>query len=192
MIGEAGASDAGALEPLVARAQAADRDGIQGLLQRVRPLVLRWAMARTGDVDDAEDVAQMVLMRVHEHIGTFDARSRFTTWLYRITANATAELHRRRAARSRAAERARDHAPEQPLRDPLQRIEDERTRELLRLMLEELSDQQRAVLDLVDLQGFSPAEAAEMTGMNPNTLRVHLFRARKSIRSRILNAGLKE
>ena len=48
---------------------------------------------------------------------------------------------------------------------------------------------QREVFDLVDLQGLKPREAADLLEMNPNTLRVHLFRARRSMRKEMLAQG---
>ena len=48
---------------------------------------------------------------------------------------------------------------------------------------------QREVFDLVDLQGLEPKEAAELLEMNPNTLRVHLLRARRRMRREMLAQG---
>ena len=57
---------------------------------------------------------------------------------------------------------------------------------LVRTFLMELSEKQRAMMDLVDFQGLTPAEASSMLGLNQNTARVHLLRARRRIRTRIL------
>ena len=57
--------------------------------------------------------------------------------------------------------------------------------DLLQHMMLTLSPQQRASLDLVDLQGFSAQEASEMLELAPSTVRVHLHRARGVLRSRI-------
>ena len=51
-----------------------------------------------------------------------------------------------------------------------------------------LSDQQKAIMDLVDLQGIAPTDASVLLGLNPSTGRVHLLRARRRIRARILEA----
>jgi RNA polymerase sigma factor (sigma-70 family) len=50
----------------------------------------------------------------------------------------------------------------------------------------ELPQRQREIFDLVDLQGLSPAEAADRTGMKAVSVRASLFKARKTIRARIL------
>ena len=142
----------------------------------------------TGDPDDAEDVAQAVLMKTLSAIGSFDGRSRVTSWVYRITRNASLDHQREKRQEQRLAEKAEwlaeSRAPE--LEDPLDDIEMKRTLRLIRTLVTELPMMQREVFDLVDLQGLRPAEAARLLEMNPNTLRVHLLRARRRMRKEML------
>jgi len=56
----------------------------------------------------------------------------------------------------------------------------------VRTFFDDLPPRQREVLDLADLQGFAPGEIAEMLKMNPVTVRAHLFRARRTLRARML------
>jgi RNA polymerase sigma-70 factor (ECF subfamily) len=178
------------LDALAARARAGERDGADALLREIRPLVYRWAWIRTADADDADDVTQIVLVRVHERIVDFEGRSSFTSWLYRITANAAGELHRRRSVMRRLADRLRGRARTEPAAgDPLERIESLRIRDIVSRILETMPERQRVAFDLVDLQGFTPAEAADMLESNATTLRVHLLRARRTIRSRIIGVA---
>ena len=173
---------------LARRAGKGERGAREKLAGALRPLVCRWALVMTGDPDDAEDVAQVVLMRVLHSVASFDGRSRVTSWVYRITRNASLDLQRTRRQEQRLAEKAewltaaRTPQPEDPLDD----IEMERTLRLIRALVTELPMMQREVFDLVDLQGLRPAEAARLLEMNPNTLRVHLFRARRRMRKEML------
>jgi len=178
---------AGSPDSLLDRAKASDPRALDELLTGIRPLVYRWARLRTGDADDADDVTQHVLLRVHERIGEFEGRSSFTTWLYRVTANAAKELGRRRGAIRRLKERWPGQRTTLTAADPLDAIENRRTKERILEMMRDLSPLQRVTLDLVDFQGFEPAEAAEMLEMNPATVRVHLLRARRALRTRILD-----
>ncbi len=59
--------------------------------------------------------------------------------------------------------------------------------EIVRSFFRELSERQREIFDLVDLQGYRPAEAAEMLGIDAATARTHLLRARRTIRGRIVD-----
>lgn len=176
------------IEQMARRARAGDEGAFAALVGAVRGQVRRWALARTGDADDAEDVAQAVVIRMHRGLHGFEGRSRFSTWLYRLTANAAVEWgrgqsrHRRTAdAVGAAGELAAGTA------DRIDAMENRRAAELVRAFLAELPGRQREVLDLVDLQGFTPSEAAEMLEIEPPTARVHLLRARRAIRERILD-----
>lgn len=142
----------------------------------------------TGDPDDAEDVAQLVLIKTLGSIESYDGRARVTSWVYRITRNASLDHQRRKRHDQRLAEKAwRLAAAETPqLADPLDDIELERILGLIRTLLSELPMTQREVFDLVDLQGLRPAEAAQLLEMNSNTLRVHLHRARQRMRNEML------
>ncbi len=142
----------------------------------------------TGDPDDAEDVAQLVLLKTVGSIRTFDGRAKVTSWVYRITRNTALDHQRGKRRERRLAEKAEWLAEVQTLRveDPLHDLEMERTLRLIRTLMEGLSMAQREVFDLVELQGLKPAEAAPLLGMNPNTLRVHLLRARRRMQKEML------
>ena len=176
---------------LAERAGKGSREALGRLADALRPLICRWALVMTGDPHDAEDVAQRVLMKMMESIEGFDGRSRVTTWVYRITRNAGLDHQRKRKRDRRLADKAEWLARAEPPRmeDPLDDIEMERTLRLIRTLLRELPMRQREVFDLVDLQGLEPKEAAELLGMNANTVRVHLLRARRRMRSEMLAAG---
>ncbi|WP_428278383.1 RNA polymerase sigma factor [Candidatus Palauibacter sp.] len=173
---------------LAERAGKGERGARERLAGALRPLVCRWALIMTGDPDDAEDVAQLVLMKALNSIASFDGRSRVTSWVYRITRNASLDHQRAKRREQRLTEKAEWFAEAQApeLEDPLDEIELKRTLRLIRALVTELPMMQREVFDLVDLQGLRPKEAARLLGMNPNTLRVHLLRARRRMRKEML------
>ncbi len=173
---------------LVEGARQGEREALERLAGALRPLVCRWALVMTGDPDDAEDVAQVVLMKTLNSLASFGGRARVTSWVYRITRNVSLDRQREKRQAQRLAEKAEwlaeSQAPE--LEDPLDEIEMKRTLRLIRTLVTELPLTQREVFDLVDLQGLRPAEAARLLEMNPNTLRVHLLRARRRMRKEML------
>src|SRR5690606_29812849 len=85
---------------LVVRARAGDPDAFRRLARGVYGRIHRWALGRTGSPDDADDVAQTVLVRLHLKLGEYRG-GRFTSWLYRITASVAEELRRKRDRRVR-------------------------------------------------------------------------------------------
>jgi RNA polymerase sigma-70 factor (ECF subfamily) len=142
----------------------------------------------TGSPDVADDIAQRVLISVHRSIGEFSPQAAVTTWVYRITRNALID-HDRETAKH---ERLRDELHLEQLVRELgehDRKNGDMRNVLLRLM-HELSPRQRAVLDLVDLQGFEATVAADMLDLSPATVRVHLHRAREALRFLCREHGL--
>lgn len=170
-------------ERLVRAAQLGDEAALSRLLEAVRPRVYRWALIQTGSPDDAEDIVQEVLLRAARALASFNHEARITTWLHAIVRSTTADGRRTRKRRE-ALLRQRsspDEVTRQP--DPAGALLD-----VVRGSLGTLPARQREVFDLIDLQGYTPAEAAAMLGMNGTTVRVHLLRARRRLRERILES----
>ncbi len=173
---------------LVPRAQRGDAGAHEALLRACRDTVYRWALVQTADREDAEDVTQEVLIRLHGSLHRYAGRSRFTTWLYRVTRNEATSLGRRLRSRLQLADAAsREAAAEAPgSDDPLGRIHAAKVAALARDLLLSLPRRQREVFHLADLEGCTAEEIAERLGMSPVTARVHLLHARRALRSQLL------
>ena len=147
-------------------------------------MICRWAVVWTGSPDTAEDIAQTVLLRVRASLASFAPESHVTTWVYRITKHALID-HDRSGGREDALH---DRFRLGQLTRALAEEHGDRAFEaadLLWHLMAALSPQQRAALDLVDLQGYATQEAAEMLEVAPATLRVHLHRARQALRAQV-------
>ena len=176
---------------LVRDARTGDRSAFERLISLHYRRVHRWALIGTGDPDDADDVTQRVLILVHRKLRSFRGDASFESWLYRITSNAVGELFRKRKSRRRAmdryeASRAQARTTEGTQKGPDERAADDQVVDLVTTFFEELPAKQRESFDLVELQGLKATEAAELLGVEASTVRVHLLRARRAIRSRVL------
>ncbi len=142
----------------------------------------------TRDPDDADDVTQETVIRAYRHIATYRRESRVSTWLYRITRNVAVEMMgnpRKKRERSDVAA-IEGAAGELKIEGSEGGLDHQQLLRIVRAFFGELSDRQREVFDLVDLQGCEPIEAAEMLEIDAATARTHLFRARRLIRERIM------
>jgi RNA polymerase sigma factor (sigma-70 family) len=102
---------------LVARAQGGDRDAVDALIHRHQPWLLHIEHRMLWNRADAEDATQEILVKAITHLGEFQQRSAFRTWLYRIAANHL--LDRCRSAKSFAAvARVLNEMPDANLPDP--------------------------------------------------------------------------
>ena len=173
---------------LIDAARAGDAEAFEKLLGRVRDQIFRWALVIAADSDDADDITQQVSLTLHRKLHLFEERAPFSTWLYRIVRN-TALESRRRVRFKREIPLADDAA--QPTlssstEERLEQIDNARSVALIRMLFTELPPRQRELIDLVDTQGFKTVEAAEMMEIEPETARVHLMRARRTLRARML------
>ena len=177
--------DVAHLVPLAQRGDAAAREA---LLARCHPTVYRWALVHTGDPDEAEDVAQEALVRHDAGLRGFAGKSLFATWLYRVTRNVALEMGRRMARTLRlrsALSLQTDDAPAAP--DPADGVDADTVAALVRALFGDLPPRQREVFYLADLEELAPVEIAQRLGLEPATVRVHLLRARRALRARILS-----
>lgn len=173
---------------LIRAASAGDREAFSELVRLKRERIVRTARQITGDLDEALDVAQVVLVKLWQGLGRFDPRRKFDTWMYRVTVNAAIDHVRAHGPR----------APLQPLPEPgegaepaaVERGVDERV-DLGRLqaafarLAAGLAPQQRAVFVLREIEGLSTAEIARVLDIADSTVRNHLMQARRLLREGI-------
>ena len=173
------------LASLAARARSGNSGAFDELAARVRGRVTRWAGRVVRDPDDAEDVAQLVLMRVATRLSSFDGRSRFTTWLYRVTRSVA--LNRVRTEQRRQSILDRTTPPDPVVTIDADAEQDvDRLVDLVRAYYGELSPRQREVFSMADFEGLSAAEIARRLAIDSSTVRVLLLHARRTIRRRML------
>lgn len=169
-------------EPLevVARTRGGDHSAFSALVSAYQPRVFRWAFALTGDQDEAEDVTQEVFVRVYRKLAGFRGEGPLDAWIYRIT--------RRIALRSRRPlpRTFEDSADDVYTTDPGSRVDRQRAFDLIRTIAATLPMRQREVFLLCDLEGRTPIEAAAILELKDVSVRASLFKARATIRRRIL------
>ena len=172
---------------LASLASAGDDAAFTSLVTRFQQAVFRWSLTFANDPDEAEDITQEVFVRVHRQIGNYRSDGPLEAWLYRITRRTATQLRRTRGRRRRLS-LSPAALPERSVytTDPGGRVDRQRAATVIHELFFDLPRRQREIFDLVDLQGLSPAEVAERTGMRPVSVRANLFKARKAIREGLL------
>src|SRR5499425_3896532 len=173
---------------LVRRAQAGEKEAFEELIRRHQHRVFAVAGGILRKREDVEDVAQQVFVKAYFSLRRFDQRAAFSTWLYKITVNECWDLLRKRKARPLvyesdfSQEQSRQYsATEQKADSGPDTSERMAMRQRLDNMLAQLDDRDRAMLILKEVEGFSVEEIADSLGLNANTVKVRLFRARRRI-----------
>jgi RNA polymerase sigma-70 factor (ECF subfamily) len=172
---------------LIRRAGEGEREAFQEIVRRYHGLVFRWAAVSLGDRDEAEDVVQLVLIKLYHSLASFRGGARFTTWLYRITRNVLFEISRKNARRSSLLQVDVRLTTIDADSESGDSMDAGRVAAMIRGYLEALPPRQREVFLLADMDGFSPAEIAELLGVAQVTVRTNLLKARRAIRGRLLS-----
>jgi RNA polymerase sigma-70 factor, ECF subfamily len=174
---------------LVRRAQAGDASAYEELVKLHQHRVLAVVGGILRGSQDIEDVAQQALAKAYFSIRRFDLRSAFGTWLYKIAVNECWDYLRKKKVRRLVYEsdlseeqvRKLDSMPEHGYGGALHREDTARRleqRQLVERMLSELEEKDQIMLVMKEVEGFSVEEIGEVLGLNVNTVKVRLFRAR--------------
>jgi RNA polymerase sigma-70 factor (ECF subfamily) len=134
-----------------------------------------------------EDAVQDVFVVVHRRLPEFDGRCSIKTWLFEIAYRVACDYRRKH-------KRARGHEPlPEELRDaapgPADAAEQRQALQTLADALDALSDEQRIVLVLTEIEGLTAPEIASVTGTGLNTVYTRLRRARAAVEQRLAAAG---
>ncbi len=175
------------LRALADRARLGDVDAFTDIVHALHDSVFRWALTFARDVDEAEEITQETFILVHAKIDQYRGESAIEGWVYLIVRRVALQRHRKARRRRWLSDSSLPGVESVYNTDPGARVDRERAAEYIRHFFRELPARQREVFDLVDLQGHDPAEVAAMIGIKPGTVRANLFKARASIRARILS-----
>jgi len=173
---------------LVRRAQSGDEMAFRDIVERYQSKVFSIIYGILRNHNDAEDIAQQVFTKVYFSIKSFDFRSSLLTWIYKITVNECYDYLRKKKVRKLVYES--DFSEEdalrmehsEPARDQRQPVDVALAqRDLVMKLLARLPEEERNLLLLKEVEGHSVEELAAMTGINENTIKVKLFRARQKL-----------
>lgn len=173
---------------LVQRVQAGDELAFREIVERYQSKVFSIIYGILRNRNDAEDIAQQVFAKIYFSIGSFDFRSSLLTWIYKITVNECYDYLRKKRVRKLVYESDFSEEDVQRMRNTEQPGDQARAvdtvlaqRDLVMKLLGKVSEEERALILLKEVEGHSVEELAQMTGLNQNTIKVKLFRARQKL-----------
>jgi RNA polymerase sigma-70 factor (ECF subfamily) len=173
-------SDDDPQEPsLIEAARRGDARAFEDLLQRHEARVFRVLRLLGVPASDRDDVAQDVFLRIFRGLDGFRAGRPFSSWVYKIAANAALDW-RGRSDRLRREEAPWDDAHDDAAKPPGTGTQDLARR--LEAALDTLSERERAVFVLVEIEGVDRVDAARALGITGITVRRHLGLAKDRLR----------
>ena len=173
---------------LVRRAQTGDESAFGEIVEKYQSKVFSIIHGIVRQRNDVEDIAQQVFSKVYFSIKNFDFRSSLITWIYKITVNECFDYLRKKKVRKLVYEsdmsedEVRRVENVEPAGDRAPRTDQRLANQdyLLKLM-SKVSEEERSLLMLKEVEGYSVEELSSMLHMNENTIKVKLFRARQKL-----------
>ncbi len=169
------------------------RDGeemaLDELIERKTNPLLKLAYRILNDAEEARDIVQVTFFRLWEKRDRFDQRWSPNTWIYRIATNLAIDQLRSRRSRQKNLEPIRLHLQDsfaaRSRRDRAGLHENE-VMGIFQELAAELTEKQRMVFLLREVEGMASREVAQIVGCRESTVRNHLFNARKHLRRELL------
>ena len=178
---------------LVEACKNGDGAAFEQLVRRYDRRLLRIAQHVTHNLEDAQDAVQEAFLKAFRKLNQFQEKSKFSTWLVRITINESLmKLGTLRFTKEVSLDSelpGNEAVPRFEVVDstqnPEERYQGSEVQHLLRSALQRLQPAVRVVFVLRDIEGFTIEEAAEVLGITQSTVKARLWRARLELRERL-------
>lgn len=174
---------------IITRCQQGDKNAFRWVVQTHQRMLFSLALKMLCDEEEAKDMVQETLIRVWQSIRTYNPEKPFTTWIYTIALRLCLDRLKRMSrivAMPDDEMVVRRFATES---DSQRVLENQEWVSIVRTMAEGLSDKQRLVFTLCQLEGLSSEEAQEITGLDARQVKSNLYVARQTIRKRLTALG---
>ena len=174
-------------QELIEKARTGDSSAFNQIVLAYRKRILGTISRLIGRPEDVEDVAQEVFVRLYYSLDQLRTAEVFEPWLYRLTVNASYDYLRR--AKRRSESRMADLSEQQVMmadslaggRQEHEEREKKDVREFTQALFRHVSEEDRLLLTLKEVEGLSLRELERVYGVNENALKVRLFRARQRV-----------
>ena len=167
---------------LTDRAAKGDESAFRALLERYKNRIYALAYRFSGNHEDAEDISQEVVIKIYRYLPGFDNRSLFSTWVYSITKNTCLDFLRKKKGDTESLEDLDFMLTDHRYDTEGDAIRNEQLSSVAKLV-NALPKDQRQILILREIDGFSYEEISELLGIPLGTVKSRLARTKAAIRA---------
>ena len=174
---------------IITRCQQGDKAAFRWVVQTHQRMIFSLALKMLCDEEEAKDMVQETFIRVWQRIRDLDQQKAISTWIYTIASRLCIDkLRRTNRIESMPEDKLalRRYASDN---DNQRTLENKEWVSIVRTIAEGLSEKQRLVFTLCQLEGLSSAEAEQITGFDAKQIKSNLFAARQTVRKRLLELG---
>jgi len=177
---------------IVRKAKKGDKEAFSELVTIYSERIYNLALRILRNREDAEDVLQETFLTVLQKLNTFDGRSNFFTWIYRIATNASLMKLRKKGLVFAELPENPDLGPRHDERimvdwsqDPSFNIQNEEIKKIIDTAINQLSEIYRTVFILRDIEQLSIKETSKILNISEENVKIRLKRARMFLRDKI-------
>jgi RNA polymerase sigma-70 factor (ECF subfamily) len=152
----------------------------------VKNVLYRFALKFMRDKQDAEDVVQDVLVKVWNQRDRLNELENFDAWCMKLVRNQS--LDRIKSVQYKTPVLQINPDIESESKSPYQHAELVDQVQTIHQLIDSLPEKQKEVIHLRDVEGYSYQQISDIIGIDLNQVKVYLFRARNTIRTKLLNA----
>jgi RNA polymerase sigma-70 factor (ECF subfamily) len=163
------------------RVRNGDRDAYSWLVDRYKDLVFTVCIRMLGNAADAAEAAQDVFVKAYRSIGSFQEKSKYSTWLYRIAYNHCISVIRRKVKVIDLVDEIPEESEETGELNGMDLLSSEERSKYLRQAIDVLPETDAVVVTLFYYEELSLEEIAGITGLSNNNIRIKLHRSRKRL-----------
>lgn len=160
-------------EPLIKRARQGDEAAIAELISRVQDRLYRYCLMLTHRREVAEDICQETLIKAFQKLERLTQAEAFMGWLYQLAKNIYVDQMRLKSASETPQDQITEQASAAPDSDLILTVQK---------VLSQFEPEDRHFLLLVELEGYSYAEVAEIVGLSEDAVRSKLHRLRQEFK----------
>ncbi len=179
---------------LIAKAKQKDADAISELYQKTYTHVFYVVKSMIKDEDTVQDIVQDTYMKAFDHLDSFDGKGNFTSWVKQIAANTTRDYLKKKKPIlfTDLGNSEEDYAFEDTLTDeqaafmPESLMDQKETARLLREIIDELPEDQRAAIGMYYYEKLSVKQIAQAFGVSESAIKSRLMYGRKKIETKVL------
>jgi len=174
-------------ERCVERIKSGETELFEVLIRRHQKKIFNLVYRMIGDYDDASEAAQEVFLSAYKSIRQFRADAKFSTWLYRIALNQASVQRKSLTRRRQRTVSLLDSDPVDPaFKDPALSVVQREIQFQVHNAMKSLAPDHASVVLLIDMQGVSYEDAAQMLEIKIDTVKTRLHRARLALKTRLM------
>lgn len=166
---------------LIDRVKAGDKEAFRGLVDSYKDMVYTVCLRMLNSQADAEEAAQDVFVKAYRSLGSYQAKAKFSTWLYRITYNNCISMIRKKIKMIDLVDEVPEGEVNEGEMDGLESLSAEERKMYLNMAIDSLGETDAVVVTLFYYDELSLEEIAGITGLSSSNIRIKLHRSRKKM-----------